>query len=337
MADASSSAQVIMSHALRTTLFIASLFFCGNSFCQDSLKVQHFIFVQHDNDFLNITGNETDEYYTGGFNLQYGFLNKSDNILKKILFAPGHPTYSFFKAGFTFWVYTPSDIDTNKVVQGDYPYSGILFLNLSRETKIDSRKLFRSEFWLGVLGPTALGMQTQDFIHDHVPSTKPQGWATQLPDYPVFNYNLYYESNLASVSNKIKLNALFYTQIGSLINSAQAGFNLLFASDPDNFFPEQVYALDRKELNRRGKFFVELSPVLRYVVTNSILEGGLFQNKNYYHIPADSLDRFVFEGSGTFGYHAGHISILYKETFQTPQFNSVRSHTYGSLILIIRL
>ena len=180
-------------------------------------------------------------------------------------------------------------------------------------------------------------MQTQELIHKHVPSTEPLGWATQLPDYPVFNYNLYYESNLASLSNKIKLNALFYTQMGSLINSAQAGFNLLFASDPDNFFPEQVYALNRKEQNRSNRFFVELTPVLRYVATNSILQGGLFQEKNYYYIPADSLDRFVFEGSGTFGYHTSHLSILYKETYQTPQFNSVHAHTYGSLILIIKL
>ena len=114
-------------NAQRIALFIASLFIWGNSFSQDSLKMQHFIFVQHDNDFLNITGNETDEYYTGGFNLQYGFLNKSDNILKKILFAPGHQTYSFFKAGITFWVYTPSDIDTNKVVQGDIPTAAHCF------------------------------------------------------------------------------------------------------------------------------------------------------------------------------------------------------------------
>jgi lipid A 3-O-deacylase len=337
MADASLITQVIMSRALRISLFIGSLFYGGNCFCQDSLKIQHFVFIQHDNDFLNITGNETDEYYTGGFNLQYGFLNKSDNILTKILFAPGHTAYSFFKAGFTFWVYTPSEIDTNKVVQGDYPYSGTLFLNLSRETKIDPRKLFRSEFWLGVLGPTALGMQTQELIHQHIPSTEPLGWPTQLPDYPVFNYNLYYESNMASLSNKIKLNAELYTQMGSLINSAQAGFNLLFSSDPNNFFPEQVYSLDRKEYDRRGRFFIELEPVLRYVVTNSILQGGLFQEKNYYHISSDSLNRFVFEGSGTFGYHHNHLSLLYKETFQTAQFNSVHAHTFGSLIVIIRL
>jgi lipid A 3-O-deacylase len=234
-------------------------------------------------------------------------------------------------------MYTPADIDTNKVVQGDYPYSGTLFFNFTRETMPDEKKIFRSELWLGVMGPLALAKQTQDFIHDHVPSTKPLGWETQLPNYPIINYNLYYETNLARLSSRIQLNTTFYTQLGSLMNAAQAGLNLMITSDYFDFFPERMYSLNKKEAGKLRKFFIEFRPSLQFVAYNTLLQGGMFQKKNYYYISSKNLNRVLIELSGTIGFQTNRITILYRQNYQTAQFDSVHDHGYGSLIFMLRI
>jgi hypothetical protein len=123
-------------------LMLASLFFSRSACGQDSISHLRYFSIGHDNDFVNIGGNGTDEYYTGGFYLRYAFLNSSrKNVLRKILYAPGKPDYSFFSIGLTFWMYTPVDLETAGATKGDYPYSGTLFLGLSRETSFGRRKL----------------------------------------------------------------------------------------------------------------------------------------------------------------------------------------------------
>jgi len=100
----------------------------------------HLVTVGMDNDFLNIADKGTDEYYTAGIYLQYGFASNSPkNILRKILPLPSSKSSSFFSIGLTQWMFTPSDLKTTNYAKDDYPYCGSLFLGLSREILLNKK------------------------------------------------------------------------------------------------------------------------------------------------------------------------------------------------------
>ena len=190
-----------------------------------------------------------------------------------------------------------------------------------------------ASLWLGVMGPVALGYQTQLLVHKIMGFEKPKGWGEQLPNYPVINYNIYYERNLLDGDHAVKLNGLAYLQLGSLLNTATAGLNFMISNKKDNNFPDRYYITTTNEKFGRLKFFIQLKPMVRFTATNAILEGGLFQAKNYYHIPSSNLERFNLILEGNMGIHAKRVSLVCKQTLETPQFKTVHGHTYGSVIL----
>jgi lipid A 3-O-deacylase len=323
---------------LRKLTFIGALLAQLSVFGQDSAGVQHYLSVGHENDFLNAIGPHTDQYYTGGAFLYYGHYKKSSRSLAdRILVAPGKPEYSFYRTGFSFWMYSPTDLKMHTAQTGDYPYSGTMFLDLSRETQPDPKTLFRSELWLGFTGPFAQGSWMQETLHKSMHFIIPRGWDNQLPISPLLNYNLYLEKNLASLSDHIHVNALGYAQMGSSQDAVKTGFRLVIANRCNDFFPSRVYAVNRSDNSRRLKFFADLTPAIKVVGYNSLIEGTIFSRKNYYHIPASQVERVVFEGSGGFGFRTRGFSFSYREIFETKEFKTVHQHVYGSLFITVRL
>jgi len=304
----------------------------------DSIPAQHYLTLRHDNDFFNVAGQGTDEYYTSGIYLYYSFLGRRHrNILNKGLFSPYSVSPSFYTIGATQWMYTPDDLDEHGSPKKDYPYCGVLFLNFSRENMLSDKQLFRSELWLGTTGPAALADQTQVFFHHFIKSVIPRGWEHQIPNYPVINYNLYYEANLLSLGRTVKINGVAHTQTGTLLNNAELGLNFIVSNQKDNYFPARIYNLNKTEASKKWKVFLELRPSVKFVATNSILQGGLWGNKDYYHINAGDLQRVLLEGTGVIGLRRKNFSIDYRQVFESGAFKSVHSHVWGAFTISCRL
>lgn len=302
------------------------------SSAQNMMKPVHLVTIGHDNDLFNVLRKGTDEYYTAGIYVRYGFTNSSrKNILRKLLPLPIHSDNSFFSIGITQWMYTPSDLRTTRHSTIDYPYSGTLFAEFSRESIFHQRNLLVSSLWLGVLGPSALGFQTQLLVHKIMALERPKGWDGQLPNYPVINYNLSYERNLTG-TGALKINGVAGVQAGSLLNTASAALSFILTDKIDNNFPDRYYNVGYDEKFSHLKFFIEMKPMVRYVATNAILEGGLFQKKNYYHISPSDLERFVASVEASAGIHVKRFSVVYKQVFETRQIAEVNGHVYGSII-----
>ena len=69
---------------------------CRHVYGQETVLPQHYLSLRHDNDYLNLAGHGTDQYYTAGNYLKYSFLSPAHrNILNKIFFSPDylHPLY----------------------------------------------------------------------------------------------------------------------------------------------------------------------------------------------------------------------------------------------------
>lgn len=323
------------------TLVAGILYSCAplTGAAQDSLSSPHFFSMRIDDDFLNVAGEGTDRYYTGGDYLGYSFPDAAGKmkVLRKILYSPYGGGASLYSIGLTQWVYTPDSLSSSKPVIGDYPYCGVLFLWLSRETlSSDRSRLFRSSLSLGTMGPAALGKEIQQSIHGMINVDKPLGWNNQLPDYPVADYSVYYEPNLISMSRIFKVNGCVSVEAGSLQTYAETGLDLLISNERDNFFPYR----DIRQGNhsrRRVKFYLQAEPAVRFVGYNSILQGGPFDNRHYYHIPAGQVTRVLFEGTGVAGMQWGDFSIQYRQVIESAEFRTVEKHVYGGFLLQWRI
>ena len=304
----------------------------------DSIPAHHYLTLRHDNDFFNVAGQGTDEYYTAGIYIQYSFLGRRHrNLLNKILFSPYSSSPSFYTIGATQLMYTPNNLGEHGTVKNDYPYCGVLFLNFSRENRLSDKQLFRSELWLGTTGPAALADQDQVFVHHFIKSVIPRGWEHQIPNYPVINYNLYYEANLLSLGRNVKINGVAHTQTGTLLNNAEVGLNLLLSNQKDNYFPSRIYTVNKTEASKKWKLFMELRPSVKLVATDATLQGGLWGNKDYYHVNEGDLQRVVMEGTGVIGLRVKNFSIDYRQVFESAEFKSVHSHVYGVVVISCRL
>jgi len=87
------------------------------------------------------------------------------------------------------------------------------------------------------MGKSALGEQTQMLVHKIMDLKKPEGWNEQLPDYPLINYNLYYERSLLPANDIVKVNGFAYLQTGSLLNTLSAGIDFMITNKKENNFP----------------------------------------------------------------------------------------------------
>ncbi len=306
---------------------------------QDSLSSQHFFSIRIDDDFLNLAGQGTDRYYTGGDYFRYSFLSVAGkkNMLRKILYSPYTGVSSLYSIGATQWVYTPENLSAKTPVIGDYPYCGVLFLRLARETLSQDRtRLFCSGLSLGTMGPAALGEQVQALIHRMIKSNEPEGWGNQLPDYPVVNYSLYYEPNLFSFSRIFKINGTASAQAGTLQADAQIGLDWLISNEKDNYFPARDVRTGTHN-RQRPKFYIQIKPAVRFVGYNSILEGGPYDNRQDYHIAPGQISRVLFEGAGIMGMQIGDFSIQYRQVIESAEFKTVEKHVYGGFLLQWRI
>lgn len=84
-------------------------------------------------------------------------------------------------------IHTPSRPTAIPTPPGDLPFSGYLYATFGRGYRLGDRTLASAELALGVIGPSALGEQTQNNFHQLVGSQTYSGWADQLRDEPVGN------------------------------------------------------------------------------------------------------------------------------------------------------
>jgi len=78
-------------------------------------------------------------------------------------------------------LYTPENIKSKGLVNEDIPYAGWLYLTVG-QLRQNKKTLSITSFDLGVVGPSALGEQTQTKVHSIFGAQSPNGWQHQLKD-----------------------------------------------------------------------------------------------------------------------------------------------------------
>lgn len=80
-------------------------------------------------------------------------------------------------------LYTPADLKAKGTVLGDRPYAGWLYGSAGMLTR-KGKFIDQFELSVGMVGPAALGEETQDLVHRLIGSTVPLGWDNQIRNEP---------------------------------------------------------------------------------------------------------------------------------------------------------
>ncbi len=182
---------------MRLTLFLLLLFIALPAQAQQQPTLENdlervirhvddksFVTVNVENDLF---GGGTDQNYTSGVRLTYHkmgaelpqFTRTMDRMVP--MFRRNEATSIYYSLGQN--LYTPEDITTSADQPNDRPWAAFLYASAGmisvRENTVDE-----IEGSLGVVGPAALGEQTQRTIHKWVNSPNPEGWDNQLKNEP---------------------------------------------------------------------------------------------------------------------------------------------------------
>lgn len=138
-----------------------------------------------DND--SFVGNDRD--YTSGFALAYifdegGLPGWFDRFLDHEPGFLGPDARRRIGVSLAQQLFTPENLSANPPPSGTQPYAALLYGTLS-VTSEDAGGRSIAGLELGVVGPAALGEETQRLIHDVLGYVNPQGWDFQVPNQPL--------------------------------------------------------------------------------------------------------------------------------------------------------
>jgi hypothetical protein len=146
---------------------------------------RNIITVVMENDSI---GAGTDRNYTSGASINYTDVNaefpKIAHRIDKIIptFRINETSSIHYSLGQT--IFTPKDTSLTTVNLNDRPWAAFLYGTMGMITLTDNHT-DEVEATIGIVGPAALGEQSQKFIHRHITSSPiPKGWSHQLKNEP---------------------------------------------------------------------------------------------------------------------------------------------------------
>lgn len=133
-----------------------------------------------ENDYF---GGDTDHNYTSGVRITYFDYGFEPPKLAKSLddyiptFEVNETTSTYYSIGQN--LYTPEDIEAVNPDPKDRPYAGFLYFSTGL-TSLTDNHVDDLEATIGIIGPWALGDETQTLVHETFDFDEPMGWDSQL-------------------------------------------------------------------------------------------------------------------------------------------------------------
>ncbi len=195
------------------------------------------------------------------------------------------------RAGFSLGqiIQTPEDLSRKSFNPDDVPYAGVLALQMSVYAYND-RIFHGAELLAGLVGPVAMGEQTQYLVHRLLNNELPQGWQHQLSTELLFNVNMMHKYKAlrwsAPSGNGADLALNMNAGIGNLFTQLSLSLEMRFgnnmpggfvnAADPVGFSVNHKASLKPA---RPSESALYASLILRssYLERNLFLDGTSFR------------------------------------------------------------
>jgi hypothetical protein len=269
-------------------------------------------FIQYENDLFV----QTDRYYTQGIALNYKTILRSTSFVEGFFFkVPA--SRKRLSLGLDQQVFTPTSIRSDSLLNHDRPYAATLRLTTVFEsTDTLKKRLFGWQFSVGMLGPGALGKETQTGIHKATNNFLPLGWQHQLNTGLLVDVGAHVNYRLIAIRRWLSLDVNAQANLGTGNTSLLAGGNLNFC------LVKNKLALG---------FYVK--PALRIVGYDATLQGSLIGLKSEYHIPSNQLERLISEQETGVRLQLNRCSVDVWLRFQSHLFEGAVNHRWGGIRL----
>ena len=183
----------------------------------------------------DLFGAGTDQNYTSGVRFNYFDTSSITPLSAQKLdymlpfFQINNTTSVYYALGQN--LYTPDDIKARVPDPSDRPYAGFLYGALGMTT-LSGDHIDDLEITVGVIGPWALGEETQEFVHDLGNFDDPSGWSYQLENEPALNlaWQRQWPEAYASHFGSLYFRASPHVgvSIGNIYTYASSGLSLQF-------------------------------------------------------------------------------------------------------------
>jgi len=311
---------------------------------------ENFLSFSYENDLV---GDGSDKYYTSGVRLTYFNVNTDvprviDDIADAVPgFAVNGTTSTYFSLGQN--LYSPSVIDQRAPQVGDRPWAAWLYGSIGLAT-LTGDHVDDVELTLGIVGPEALGEQTQKFIHSHLTdSPTPKGWSNQLDFEPgvILSWQRRWPRGpngdwSVDFGNDLRLNAEpnFNISIGNIHTYAGSGIMLTFGPYQDTLqdTPPRV----KPAVSGTGYFDVPDQKWSWYtfagidgraVARNIFLDGNSFDDDS----PSVDKKHFVADVVAGVAFTLYDYRLSYTANYRTKEFDGQPDDTvFGSITLTTR-
>jgi hypothetical protein len=236
---------------VKNSLFLKLIvLFISFNFCYS----QHQINLDVDNDLYF---DSRDMYYSSGIFVSFSSLKNTDD---KIFF-------NHFKIGQL--IFTPSsryEINPNLY---DYPYSGYLFLELSKQKQISKNSSFTFGGNIGITGDASFAKGMQNLYHDLVLDLPNLAWNSQMPQEFQINLLANFFKGF-KIEENINITTKLYSKIGTYQIMTGINFGLLIGELSWTGFSDNLIN------NSKNKLSFYLGTHQEYYFHDYKLEGSLF-------------------------------------------------------------
>ncbi len=298
--------------------------------------------VKFENDLFS----GVDQHYTNGIRVSWlspegdtiAPLQYVRDVLEKLAQDTNKTTRFGLAAGQD--LYTPENRYRTDLITDDRPYAGWLYGGLSLHTvtaREGERKDLESiELDVGVIGPYALGEETQNFVHEVRLIDTFDGWDNQLKNE--IGVALHYERKWrffdpVSVIGPVQFDAIPHAgaSVGNVVTQANTGGAIRLGWNlPRNFGPPSIIqggtSVDRLPQQSISAYLFATAQG-RYVAHNIFLDGNTFRNSH-------SVDKKNWVGDMSFGAALllGRFKLSYANAFRTKEYEGQKRITrFGSL------
>ena len=267
-------------------------------------------FLQYENDLFA----QTDRYYTQGIALGFKTSISAESHLNRLFFnvPAGRKRISL---GLDQQVFTPTLIRSDSLLTGDRPYAATLRLTSVFETADTIRhRIFGWQFSLGIIGPGALGKETQTGIHQATNNFLPLGWQHQLNSGLLIDLGAHVNYRVFGVRSWLNVDVNAQANLGT-------GNTSLSASG----------TLHVRLIKNRFEMGCYVKPGVRLVGYDATLQGSLIASKSEYTIAASQPDRLISEHETGIIVQLNRFSMDIWLRFQSRLFEGAMNHRWGGI------
>jgi len=196
---------------------------------------------------------------------------------------------------------TPNDITADTLIEDDVPYVGLIAWQGTLYAW-DEDVSDQLSFYLGAVGPVALGKAKQKNVHDLLDSDNPRGWDEQIDNELIVNVEVkrlwkLFRSTGSGVQYDILM--LAGAGLGNLQSAAKAGFAARWGNSLHRSFTTFSLQADRQvnllSLSPTNDFYVFAGVCAGYLINDIFVDGNTFRDSH--SVPIEHIQNQVSAGA----------------------------------------